>query len=1300
MKQAASYTVLAAIILTMFFATANAALADTTGWLSPTANVNDGWDHPSWAYASDDSRARANEYDDVVLYLQFGSSIPAGATIDGIEVRVEGYTTGQRQAAVSLSWNGGTSFTSGSNGIRTTNVNFQAFSPWDDSLSTLGGSTTNWGRTWATSDFSGSNFRIKLDATGPTTGDIYVDHVQIRVHYTPAVAPECIVNADCSDSNACNGAEICSPEGDCVAGTPLTCDDSNSCTDDTCNPASGCAFTGDITNPTTSCEDNNVCTAEACMIDGSCGYTAVTYTRYVSFNGVDTGDCTNSSAPCRSVYFAQQQSCVGDRIGVVGTNEIVNPRIDLIYAFEGLEFDFANVPATPGNTVTVVQAQCESPNVFSMAGICYSINSSMPNGQFSVMLTFSYLDADNDGFVDSTGQDETQLAVYYNDGTAWTQIPTKAPDTVRDTTANTITVLLNHFTNFALSSSVVVTGQDLTPDYAQSGQSVQVLGLLFNNSGPSSDWIDELFVTFAGTTTTDVPTVEFFSDTNDNGAYDAGIDTRIGGVQTWVAGKAGQTFLSADADRTINSGETQWFFIVYNTSISATAGDSIGGYIAAGELGLASSGDTETVINMGGSTILDSSAPETLGASASPNPTKDNLNVSAAAMDDVGVHSGKVCIDNATPGCVGYTLSPSDGTPGGVTEIVTTTIDTIPLAEGLHTLYFRAIDMAMRVDMTPWAVLNVMFDHSAPVTAINAVPSILTVSTWTFNGTSIDAYTRIMNPGVSYQLDIDGWHLAAPVDGAWDELTEEYRFTLSGLAEGAHTIFVRASDEPGNVENPPAELSFCVDTVWPVANAGGPYTVNEGAGIDIDGTASYDPTENCGNLTYQWFMDGNIWTGLTVPYFNAAWGDNGTHTMTIQVTDAAGHATNASTTVTVLNVAPNVTAIDMSGDEGSAVTLHVDFTDPATTNDEPYSWYVDWGDGTSTGPTIETYDSFEIDHVYADNGTYTINVSVTDKDGGMGSDLATASIANVAPFPEIVSLDDGFEGSPISMTFNFSDPAGVNDQPYRYNVTWGDGTSDAAEGISYAAGSGITLSHTYADNGLYTVSAVVWDHDGMGYFGADDTTIENVDPTVTVLSPNGGEEWNGMRVVNWTFSDPGADTYLCEAYLYNTSGVQSPLITHIDLGSCIEGDNSVAFDTTAYDDAANWRVSVTVTDDDAGSDSDDSDADFTIDNTAPVSTLTLGNPNFNNSGTIYVNGTTTFTLSAVDNIVGVLTTIYSIDGGGLITYHDPLTMAGYPEGAHTLQFYSVDILGNHELTQAFNFVIDNSVPDADLAIGE
>src|SRR6185503_9850473 len=72
----------------------------------------------------------------------------------------------------------------------------------------------------------------------------------------------------CSDNNVCNGAETCSATGVCQAGTPLTCNDTNPCTDDTCNPASGCAFTPD---PTNICSDNNACNgAEICSIEGVC----------------------------------------------------------------------------------------------------------------------------------------------------------------------------------------------------------------------------------------------------------------------------------------------------------------------------------------------------------------------------------------------------------------------------------------------------------------------------------------------------------------------------------------------------------------------------------------------------------------------------------------------------------------------------------------------------------------------------------------------------------------------------------------------------------------------------------------------------------------------------------------------------------------------------------------------------------------------------------------------------------------------------------------------------------------------
>jgi len=926
----------------------------------------------------------------------------------------------------------------------------------------------------------------------------------------------------------------------------------------------------------------------------------------------------------------------------------------------------------------------------------------MVDGTFTVLLTFHYPDEENEGLgngiVDGTNLDEDLLAVYYTeDGVSWTQFPTKEPTTVRDTAANTITVLTDHFTDFALSSSITVQGYDLTPDYAQNGADVQILGLLFNNTGPTTDWINRLFITFTGTTTADVHNVEFYYDSDDNGVFDVGSDARIDGTQTWSGNQAGRTFASTGPNRWINTGESQWVFAIYNTTASAGAGDTIGGYIATGDLGLFSSGVTTSVINAGGLTILDASAPETLGASATPNPTKDNLNVSAAAMDDVGVQSGKVCLDNATVGCVGITMLPTDGTPGGVTETLSASFSTIVYTEGLHTLYFRAMDMAMRLDLTPIAVLNVMFDHSAPVTSINAVPSILTISTWTFNGTSIDLYTRIMNPGVSYQLDASGWHLAAPIDGAWDELNEDYRFTLSGIAEGEHSLFVRASDEPGNVEEPPAVITFCVDTVWPIAVLPATYTTDEGTMLVMNASASYDPTANCGGLTYEWFIDGvSVATGGDM--FGTTWGDNGVHTVTIQVTDAAGHATNASTTVTVLNVAPTVTANDVIGTEGSAVTFTATFTDPATTNDEPYAYTINWGDGSSdTIGSVNYGVTVSEGHTYVDNGTYTINVSVTDNDGGMGSDTAIASIANVAPTPVIVTLTDGLEGGDVFMNFTFSDPANAYDNPYLYTINWGDGTAIDSDNTTIAQGLlGIAYLHPYADNGNYTVTVTVTDKDGGVGTTSDITEILNVAPNTTVLSPNGGELWNGMRSINWTFNDPGADTYTCLVRMANTTyngGVEF-------VSPCAEGDNGVILDTTLWSDGITWRATVEVTDDDAGVGFDLSDDYFTIDNTAPVSSIAFGMPVHNDSGTIYINATTPVTLSATDNIVGVNMMYYAIDMGAFNEYTADFTLAAYPEGLHIVRFYSVDNLGNAEVVIEQDVIMDNSIPDASIVIGD
>ena len=70
----------------------------------------------------------------------------------------------------------------------------------------------------------------------------------------------------CDDKNACSEGDVCKA-GACSAGAPKACADSNVCTLDTCDPATGCAQTNDDGAP---CDDDNPCTqGDACQA-GAC----------------------------------------------------------------------------------------------------------------------------------------------------------------------------------------------------------------------------------------------------------------------------------------------------------------------------------------------------------------------------------------------------------------------------------------------------------------------------------------------------------------------------------------------------------------------------------------------------------------------------------------------------------------------------------------------------------------------------------------------------------------------------------------------------------------------------------------------------------------------------------------------------------------------------------------------------------------------------------------------------------------------------------------------------------------------
>jgi hypothetical protein len=71
----------------------------------------------------------------------------------------------------------------------------------------------------------------------------------------------------CVDGTVCNGAETCQA-GVCTAGTALTCDNDNPCTTDTCDPVAGCQHAA-VTNGT-ACSDGNACTQTDTCQAGAC----------------------------------------------------------------------------------------------------------------------------------------------------------------------------------------------------------------------------------------------------------------------------------------------------------------------------------------------------------------------------------------------------------------------------------------------------------------------------------------------------------------------------------------------------------------------------------------------------------------------------------------------------------------------------------------------------------------------------------------------------------------------------------------------------------------------------------------------------------------------------------------------------------------------------------------------------------------------------------------------------------------------------------------------------------------------
>jgi len=301
----------------------------------------------------------------------------------------------------------------------------------------------------------------------------------------------------------------------------------------------------------------------------------------------------------------------------------------------------------------------------------------------------------------------------------------------------------------------------------------------------------------------------------------------------------------------------------------------------------------------------------------------------------------------------------------------------------------------------------------------------------TYTTLDVPGSTDTQGQGINDSLQIVGGYLGE----------QQHGFLLSG---GNYTTY----DPPGS--------TFTI-----------PYAINNSGQI----VGQYNSDRARGFL-----LSGGSYTTLEVPgsTFNNASGINASGQVVGTYSDFSGvrHGYLAISQ----NTPPQINAgADQIIAEGNLFTAAGSFTDPDA---DPWTATVNYGDGSGVQPlALNPNKTFSLSHVYADNGNYTVTLTVIDSQSAAGTDTVLVTVNNVAPVLGIITapVNPVQVGTSIIASASFTDAGTLDTHTAVWD--WGDGTSSGTVTESNGSGS-VTDSHAYTSPGVYTVTLTVTDKDG------------------------------------------------------------------------------------------------------------------------------------------------------------------------------------------------------------------------------
>jgi uncharacterized delta-60 repeat protein len=316
---------------------------------------------------------------------------------------------------------------------------------------------------------------------------------------------------------------------------------------------------------------------------------------------------------------------------------------------------------------------------------------------------------------------------------------------------------------------------------------------------------------------------------------------------------------------------------------------------------------------------------------------------------------------------------------------------TLPGSFPARTIALRVIDAENNVDidtttLTVTVSLPPVAAAGGPYAGVPNTPLQLNAS-----GSS-DANQPTNTLAFAWDLDYDGVTFHVDVTGSTPTVT-------FSEPVAARTIAVRVTDSQSNVDFDTTTLEISWPPTPPTADAGGPYTGDEGTPFQLDASASSDLNQPANTMSYAWDLDYDgvtfeaDLTGMTPTVSFSE--DFPARTIAVRVTDDDDNFAIATTTLTVANLPPTGAGISgpTSGVTGQTLTFTLSADDPSVTDQDNLTFAIDWnGDLVIDQETTET----EISHIFTTTGDHHVQVFATDPDGATSALSAPFEVSIVA----------------------------------------------------------------------------------------------------------------------------------------------------------------------------------------------------------------------------------------------------------------------------------------------------------------